>query len=79
VCLWSMGTALLTHSVSFISVAYFDQIVVFWYMLLGMISACEGIFNSCGGGGSLKNEESRLRAVGENRLTPLRNVNLENG
>lgn len=35
---WSLGAALFTHIVSFISVSYFDQIIVFWYLLLAMIS-----------------------------------------
>jgi hypothetical protein len=35
---WSMGAALLGHAVSFLSVSYFDQIIVFWYMLLAMIA-----------------------------------------
>lgn len=43
--LWSMGVALLGHVVSFMSVSYFAQLVVFWYMLLAMISACGGMFN----------------------------------
>jgi len=49
ICLWSLGAALLGHSISFISVSYFTQIVVFWYMLLAMISTCEGIFNNGNG------------------------------
>ncbi|MCD6321401.1 MAG: hypothetical protein J7L77_00060, partial [Clostridiales bacterium] len=36
--LWSMGAALFAHVVSFISVSYFDQIVVFWYLLLALIA-----------------------------------------
>ncbi|HLE17263.1 MAG TPA: hypothetical protein VI728_03155 [Syntrophales bacterium] len=40
--LWSMGAALLTHVASFISVSYFDQIVVFWYLLLALISTATG-------------------------------------
>jgi hypothetical protein len=36
--LWSMGAALFTHNVSFISVSYFDQITVFWYLLLALIA-----------------------------------------
>lgn len=35
---WCMGVALISHLVSFISVSYFDQIVVFWYLLLAMIA-----------------------------------------
>jgi O-antigen ligase len=34
---WSLGCALLTHVVSFISVSYFDQINVFLYILIAMI------------------------------------------
>lgn len=45
ICLWSLGVALLGHTVSFISVSYFTQLVVFWYMLLAMISCCDRIFN----------------------------------
>jgi hypothetical protein len=35
---WSMGICLLGHSLSFLSVAYFDQIVVMWYWLLASMS-----------------------------------------
>jgi hypothetical protein len=38
ITLWSLGVSLLVHVVSFFSVAYFDQMVVLWYMLLAMIS-----------------------------------------
>jgi hypothetical protein len=38
IILWSMGVALLTHVASFISVSYFDQMIVFWYLLLALIS-----------------------------------------
>ncbi len=36
---WAMGASLFAHSVAFISVAYFDQLSVFWNLLLTMISA----------------------------------------
>jgi len=36
--LWSLGAALFAHVVSFMSVSYFDQIIVFWYLLLALIS-----------------------------------------
>jgi len=71
--LWSMGVALLSHTASFISVAYFDQIVVFWYMLLAMISSCEGKLCSCED--PVKDEESRLQTFGECRLNLLHNGN----
>jgi hypothetical protein len=40
---WVLGAALLTHAVNYISIDYFDQNVVNWYMLLAMISsvACQ--------------------------------------
>ena len=39
--IWSLGCALLAHVASFFSVSYFDQIRIFWVMLLGMIAALE--------------------------------------
>lgn len=35
---WALGAVLFAHTVTFISVSYFDQITVFWYMLLSLIS-----------------------------------------
>ena len=49
---WSMGVTLLVHTVSFFSVAYFDQIIIFFYMLLAMISGSSIIF--------LKNQQQIL-------------------
>lgn len=43
---WSLGVALFSHAVSFMSVAYFDQIIVFWYLLLAIISVFSGIITS---------------------------------
>ena len=40
---WSLGAALFAHVMSFMSVSYFDQIIVFWYLLLAMISTVSGI------------------------------------
>jgi len=36
---WCLGVCLVTHGVSFMSVSYFDQMVVFWYWLLAVISS----------------------------------------
>jgi hypothetical protein len=36
---WALGVSLFAHCISFLSVAYFDQIVVMWYWLLASISA----------------------------------------
>lgn len=43
-CLWGMGAALFTHVTTFLSVSYFDQNFVMWYLLLGMISTISGLF-----------------------------------
>lgn len=36
--MWCFGACLLAHVASFFSVSYFDQMIVFWWMLLAMIS-----------------------------------------
>jgi len=36
---WSLGASLLVHITDFLSVSYFDQTIVFWYLLIAMISA----------------------------------------
>jgi hypothetical protein len=38
IILWSLGVSLLVNVVAFFSVSYFDQIIVFWYILLAMIA-----------------------------------------
>ncbi len=35
---WCLGVSLFSHIVAFTSVSYFDQIIVFWYLLLAMIA-----------------------------------------
>jgi hypothetical protein len=37
--IWSLGCALLGHVASFLSVTYFDQIIIFWYLVIAMIAA----------------------------------------
>lgn len=39
---WGLGAALFAHAATFISVSYFDQNFVNWYLLLAMISAVAG-------------------------------------
>lgn len=39
VFMWCLGATLFCHVVSFVSVSYFDQIVVSWYLLLAMIAS----------------------------------------
>lgn len=43
--LWTLGVAVFAHIISFMSVSYFDQIIVFWYMLLAVIASLT-TFNS---------------------------------
>lgn len=43
VTVWALGAALLGHASAFMSVSYFDQMVVFWYMLLGAIGTVRDI------------------------------------
>jgi hypothetical protein len=40
---WSIGACLLVHIVTFFSVSYFDQIIVFWYMVLAFIATCKSM------------------------------------
>jgi ABC-type Mn2+/Zn2+ transport system permease subunit len=42
--LWAMGAALFAHAVTFISVSYFDQNFVNWYLLLAIIGTLTGPF-----------------------------------
>jgi hypothetical protein len=53
---WSIGVCLATHCVSYMSVSYFDQMVVFWYWLLAVIAALSlvPVGESAGLGGSPK-------------------------
>src|SRR5262249_60314992 len=34
---WAVGAALLAHCLAFISITYFDQVIVVWYWLLAVI------------------------------------------
>jgi len=36
--MWCLGVSLFSHIMAFTSVSYFDQIIVFWYLLLAMIA-----------------------------------------
>jgi hypothetical protein len=36
---WTLGCAVLSHVASFFSVTYYDQIIIFWYMLIAMLAA----------------------------------------
>ncbi|MBD3317469.1 MAG: hypothetical protein GF344_16895 [Chitinivibrionales bacterium] len=41
--IWALGAALTGHVFAFISVSYFDQIVMFWYLLLALIATTDDI------------------------------------
>jgi uncharacterized membrane protein len=37
--IWSLGCTILGHVASFFSVSYFDQMNIFWYLIIGIIAA----------------------------------------
>lgn len=39
--IWSLGCAVLGHVASFFSVSYFDQITIFWFLVIAMIAQVE--------------------------------------
>jgi hypothetical protein len=43
--LWSLGVALAAHCAAFVSISYFDQISVFWFWLLAVISSIQQFGN----------------------------------
>jgi hypothetical protein len=38
-CIWAVGASLFSHVVTFFHVSYFDQMIVFWYMLLAIVAS----------------------------------------
>ncbi len=40
---WALGASLFAHSVSFMGVSYSDQIVLLWYLTLGMIASATSL------------------------------------
>jgi small-conductance mechanosensitive channel len=40
---WAMGAALCAHVAAFLSVSYFDQMIVLWYLLIAMIAAVSNL------------------------------------
>jgi len=42
IMVWSLGASLFAHAATFLSVTYFDQNFVNWYLLLAMISSVAG-------------------------------------
>jgi len=46
IIIWSLGATLFAHIASFLSVAYFDQITTFWFMLLAVIATVGSLYPS---------------------------------
>jgi len=46
ITIWSLGSVLFAHTMSLLSVSYFDQIRVFWYLLLAMIAVVTSMSNT---------------------------------
>ena len=42
-CAWAMGAALFAHVITFLSISYFDQNFVNWYLLLALIATSAGM------------------------------------
>jgi hypothetical protein len=56
---WVLGASLVAHCASFLSVAYFDQMLVFWYILLAMLSFLYSLSN-------IKNSNRTMHADAKN-------------
>jgi hypothetical protein len=59
ILVWSLGASLFAHVVSFLSVPYFDQIIVIWFLLLAMISCVGDSLNIQGSAIITKNKDER--------------------
>lgn len=59
---WALGTSLFIHTVSFISISYFGQIIMIWFLLLAMIASITSRSERSGRPGSIakKNRASRF-------------------
>lgn len=38
--IWAIGASLFSHTATFISIAYFDQTIIFFYLTLALASSC---------------------------------------
>ena len=43
-CVWALGASLFAHVLNYLSITYFDQNFVNWYLLLAMISTAAGAY-----------------------------------
>jgi hypothetical protein len=60
---WAAGSALLAHAVTFLSVSYFDQNIVVWFLLLALISTSTALVRSPGAATSIPAPELDLAPV----------------
>ncbi|MBN9662343.1 MAG: hypothetical protein J0H49_29360 [Acidobacteria bacterium] len=60
--LWTIGCTLFAHSVTFLSVSYFDQNIVNWYLVLAMSCAVRPVHRKVG---SNVPEKSKVRNLGD--------------
>lgn len=58
IMVWSLGASLFAHALNFISVSYFDQIIIFWYLSLAMISAVGDSTKDKNGSGIIANGDT---------------------
>ena len=72
--LWSLGVSLAAHCTAFFSVSYFDQIQVFWYWFLAVLSCLSAselaVKLGVPDGGAAA--ETQLEAEPSDELTPSR-------
>jgi hypothetical protein len=62
---WALGAALFAHTASFMSISYFDQNVVNWYLLLAMIATAAAIRRTAPAVVAVKGDPSLLTLTPE--------------
>jgi hypothetical protein len=65
--LWTIGCTLLAHSVTFLSVSYFDQNIVNWYLILAMCCATRPILRRLP-----RNKQGRHSLLNAHKVTEIR-------
>lgn len=71
---WSLGVALFAHTASYMSISYFDQNVVNWYLLLAMISTAAALRKKVPAVTPVKKEMVPITAVPQFVLPRSRNI-----
>lgn len=65
---WTAGSALLAHAVTYLSVSYFDQNIVVWFLLLALISTSTALVPSPGNATAIPTPAVDLAPVQSLRL-----------